>query len=339
MIIRGSLDYVETDVASGWAHSHGAKRPFVVQAMLDTEIIGEAVADLHRPDLEAAGIGDGNCGFLVKFRRNIDPAYLPFVVVTPDNCDLELPRRHPLGFSEFFTSVYRGRSADGRHRSIFGGLWTDRFNAAAMLRGKTAVGQVDKQGAAVVGALIRDGIAVVEEAGSWRGEKVTAKALGGLLTPDFVRALELVLEDRPAVLRVDILTGPSQLSQASTEADVAGQNEAVFVVAPIDARRVQIDTVRGSHELPEFSRAGRSRWVDAQATAAALDDLQPQGFVDQYAVPAGAAAIIGPGLLHAAQGPGAVRLLVVPERAVPFCVLEDVARKEARINDVVRAWL
>ena len=140
MSLRGSLDVVTPEYATGWAFCPGSLERVSVQAMLNREIIGEAVANLYRSDLAEVGFGDGNIGFSIAFYRPIDSLYLPFVVVRPEGSDAELPRWTPTGFVEFFKAVYAAYPMTGRPRTIFGGLWTDRTDAAAVLKGKTDIG-------------------------------------------------------------------------------------------------------------------------------------------------------------------------------------------------------
>jgi hypothetical protein len=49
--------------------------------MLDGRVIGEAPAELPRPDLVSAGLGDGRCGFQIALYDAADAALLPFVAV------------------------------------------------------------------------------------------------------------------------------------------------------------------------------------------------------------------------------------------------------------------
>ena len=55
MSLRGSVDSLDVEGASGWIFDTDGGRTVVVQAMLDGRVIGEAPAELPRPDLAAAG--------------------------------------------------------------------------------------------------------------------------------------------------------------------------------------------------------------------------------------------------------------------------------------------
>lgn len=61
---RGNVDHLGPSPLMGWAWS--SARPaarLTVEVSIDGRPAGRAVADRHRPDLEAAGIGDGRHGF------------------------------------------------------------------------------------------------------------------------------------------------------------------------------------------------------------------------------------------------------------------------------------
>ena len=113
----------------GWAYSAESREKLTVQALLNHTIIGETIAELYRPDLAAVGFGDGYCGYHIGFYQEIDPLYLPFVVVKIDGGDVDLPRSSISGYSDFFAALYKQHPVTGRHRSVFGGLWTDRIDA------------------------------------------------------------------------------------------------------------------------------------------------------------------------------------------------------------------
>lgn len=141
MSVRGALEIVTTGYAGGWVYPTNTKGRLVVQALLDHAVIGEAVADLHRGDLTAVGLGDGNYGFHIEFYNAIDVLAVPSVVVKLDDGDLDVPRVTELEYSEFFQMLYRQHPTAGRHRSVYGGLWTDRTDGAALLRGRVAIWQ------------------------------------------------------------------------------------------------------------------------------------------------------------------------------------------------------
>jgi hypothetical protein len=64
-LARGMLDLVSEDGwVEGWAwHPAAPEHRVTVEILVDGEVVGSTLAALHRADLAAAGIGDGNYGF------------------------------------------------------------------------------------------------------------------------------------------------------------------------------------------------------------------------------------------------------------------------------------
>lgn len=343
MSIRGFLDDISPSQASGWAFSPEEPGGLLVQALLNTEIIGEAIANIERPDLREAGIGDGRCGFTIQFRRRIDPAYLPFIAVKPDGSDVEFTRWHPTGLVEFLSALYRGHPANGRHRSLFGGLWTDRVNAAALLRGKLAAGQIGQEDEPKLAALIENGFAVLDASDALpAATQVDAGLVGAELGPDTVRLLMAILEDHPVVLSAGIVSESQPLGQPSTLSELGGQNECLMLVAPLGEKEVCLEVVRASHCLPEFTAEGKSRWLEPDAVAGCLDGLRQSGFLDVVRLPPGSVAMVGPGTLQRVCGEGAtraLRLVVVPERDIPATLATLGERAPIRVGERIDAWL
>jgi hypothetical protein len=60
---RGKVELATRTLVSGWAYSGADAGPQALAILLDGAVIGQVVADRYRPDLEAAGIGDGRHGF------------------------------------------------------------------------------------------------------------------------------------------------------------------------------------------------------------------------------------------------------------------------------------
>ncbi len=325
--VRGSVDVVTTTEVRGWAYAPGRRETVRVQALLNHEILGEAAADTHRPDLAAAGLGDGNAGYAIRLFRAIDPTYLPFVAVKVDGGDIELPRAPLLGFGEFFTALYSAHPAAGRSRSVFGGLWTDRTDAAALLRGKTAIGQIDPATAAALGPLIHDGFAIVAleaapNEAAWR-QSLTDRIAELLEQPPMRSVLRAVLEDNPlAVQAAWLAERATDLAQPSVANPSPSPAECLDVVVAFgDA--VALDVVRASHMLPEFTPAGVSRWASRSARDG-VGLAAMHGMVDRVMLHAGKAAVFGPGTLYRVRheaGTAAVRLLCLPARGAPVSLL------------------
>ncbi len=346
MTIRGSIDAVTTKGVTGWAYAQGRRNDLVVQAVFSHEVIGDAVATEYRPDLAAVGMGKGNCGYTIEFYREIDPLYLPFVSVKVDGGDAELPRANQLGFNEFFAAFYRSHPAVGRSRTALGGLWTDRTDAAAMLKAKTEIGQIGPEVAAVIGDLIHLGIAIVEPmdgSGATRPAKLEADEVAALLeTPPLLLALRAVLDDNPLVIGVTPCRVDTVLVQASAESRLPSAAECLIIVTPATDRDIAIEIVRDSHKLPEFTPSGVSRWASSQVHAGIEIAAERQGLMVRCDLPVGAAAIIGPGTIYrlrCGDGADGVKMACIPCRATPMTLATDGNRTEIVRQSGVRLWV
>ncbi|WP_426955049.1 hypothetical protein [Muricoccus radiodurans] len=368
MTIRGSVDSLTPDGASGWAFGSGPERPLVVQAILDGRVIGETVAEGDRPDLSAAGLGDGRCGFAMAFHEApIDPALLPFVSIRPRGGDVELPRTNLTGYGDFFRAVHARYPGAGRHRSVFGGLWTDRTDARRLLAGRVATGATPAGLQEGLRAFIGEGFVVLRDVLSPAGLAADVRAteeetqagqalraaagpavrhlleslLAALFRDPVLNLLRAILDDHPAVYRVEVArpgaegTGFVQPSAAERLPSPAECLLIVACAAEEPGARVLLETVRGSHELPEFTAHGRSRWL-----AEALPDREPAGL--ELAREFGASietaevgpldlAVLGPGVLHrvrapvrapAGRGQAALLAWCAPARITPTRLLE-----------------
>jgi hypothetical protein len=345
MTIRGSVDSLTTQAAVGWAFS-GTSEPLVMQALFDGRIIGEAVADQHRADLAAAGFGDGLCGFSMSFYEPIDPAMLAFVSVKPRGGDVELPRTALSGFGDFFRSVHARHPGAGRNRSVFGGLWTDRTDAAQVLAGRIAAGSTSADLAATLGALVNQGFVVLRNAlapavlTAAEAEALDAMEPGRPVTPEgdgrallsalagvffrevALRPLRAALDDNPICYRIVPVRGTEpSFGQASTAEALPSPAECLALVAcGRGSAGLTLDVVRGSHTLPEFTSDGRSRWITAGAGAGIEIAIAQGASVDQVELGPLDLAILGPGTQHrlrvAEEGVG-LRAWVTPRRVTP----------------------
>ena len=361
MTIRGSVDSLSAEGALGWAFGTGAGpgRPLVIQALLDGRVIGETVADQHRPDLAEAGLGDGRCGFSMAFYdAPIDRQLLAFISVRPRGGDVELPRTGLTGFGEFFAAVHARFPGAGRQRSVFGGLWTDRTDAPRLLAGRVAVGSTAPGLREPLQRIIGDGYAVLRgalepdvfggEAASLEGvargiplEPSAGPETRRLLeaTPEFMfqapalALLQAMLDDMPVAHRVVVSSPGTAFSQASAAERLPSPAESVLLVACAGERasgRIFADIVAGSHELPEFTGDGRSRWLPdpgRERTSAAIE-LARRFDASVRTVEVGALdlLILGPGTVHRLRAPeedtAALQVWCVPSRISPTRVLE-----------------
>jgi hypothetical protein len=339
MSIRGSVDNISNKGASGWAYAADRPEGLIVQAVLSHEVIGDAVATDHRPDLATAGLGKGNCGYSITFYREIDPLYLPFVTIKVDGGDVELPRAGQLGFVDFFAAFYSKHPTAGRSRSVFGGLWTDRTDAAAILKGKVEIGQVDAETATVIKQLIHEGIAFIQpdEAGKPVKKdkgKLTPAELASSVTeePRVLAALRTVFSDNPLVVSTEEVDGrDTALMQPSAENASPSPAECLDVLFPANDETITIDIIRDSHRLPEFTLSGKSRWAKGEILAALDVASNQQGLLARHEITSGTVAIIGPGTvyrLRCGESGKGLKLRCIPSRAMPVALVQDAGRPE-----------
>ncbi|MBR0656778.1 hypothetical protein [Plastoroseomonas arctica] len=357
MTIRGSVDSLSPEGASGWVFG-AALRPLVVQAMLDGRVIGETLAEQDRPDLLAAGLGDGRCGFALDFHdAPIDPGLLPFVSIRPSGGDVELPRTNLTGFGEFFRTIHARHPGAGRQRSVFGGLWTDRTDARRLLAGRVATGATPAalqdalrefigEGHLVLRGALDAGVTAaaridrlgigrpLDAAASGAARTLLEDLPGMVFTPATVQLLRAILDDNPTLHRVvpgidPRQTGFEQPSAAESLPSPAECLLLVFALAEAPDAALRIDIVRGSHELPEFTAHGRSRWLaetPAGREPAGLELAREFGAsIETIEVGARDIALLGPGMLHRLRAPApgllALRAWCLPARISPTRML------------------
>jgi hypothetical protein len=320
MRIRGSLDVVTVDHATGWLFSPDNPADITVVAMINREIIGEAIADILREDLAAVGFGDGHCGFRIEFYKQIDPAYLPFITVHPEGCDLHLPRYAPTGFAEFFTSLYLAHPNAGRNRSVYGGLWTDRTDARAILKGRVSIVQLDASTAISLEQLILDGVTLLPAGALAMPNASADQFLSAALTPDISRVLEAAFDDHPVSLGTDVLTASLPLAQASAETRSPSPAECLLLLAPLGDAPVMLDIIRASHTLPEFTAEGSSRWIAGATPLSENMALLQTAMVERVDIMPGMVALVGAGTIYALhiEDGDVLRARLVPSRSVPL---------------------
>ncbi|MGD0109512.1 MAG: hypothetical protein ABSC06_36615 [Rhodopila sp.] len=345
MMVRGSVDVVTSTEIRGWAFVSGRQEPVLVQAILNHEILGETTANLHRPDLAAAGLGDGKSGYVINLFREIDPLYLPFVAVKIDSGDAELPRAPMAGFGDFFSALYRAYPTAGRSRSVFGGLWTDRTDAAALLRSKTEIGQIEPETAGLVAQLVQDGYVAFDlrEAPVQRSwwDAVPERVGEVIEDASLLPLLRAVLEDNPLIVRADwVSDGESAFSQPSAGNPSPSPAECIEVIVPF-GDSVVLDVVRDSHRLPEFTPHGVSRWASRTASDG-VSLAADNGILDAKPLGSGKAAVVGSGTLFRVRlgvGSAAVRVLCLPRRGLPFAWAAEDGRGERVRASGARVWV
>lgn len=344
-MVRGAIDSLTSGEARGWAYAPDRADPVMVQAVLNHEIVGQAVADLYRADLAAAGVGDGHSGYVMKFLRPIDPLYFPFIAVKLDGGDAELPRASTLGFGAFFSALHHAWPASGRHRSVLGGVWTDRTDAAALLAGKCAIGQIPPALAPALGELIRTGFALrdlpaLPPVTDWQAA-LPGCAAALLDQPALLALLRAVLEDNPLLVAADWAAAETTaLEQPSTAIASPSPAECLALVLPFGAG-VVLDILRDGHVLAEFTPDGVSRWAGGGRGAAAAI-VAGNGLLDCHTLAPDRVAVLGPGTLYRLRCPpgnAALRLLCLPARLLPLAIATDSLRREILCAGGARLWL
>jgi len=257
-MIRGSVDAVTKKQVSGWIYSDAQKEPLLVEAVINNQVVGTAVADISRPDLQKAGFGDGSCGFEIRFEHEIDPIYLPFVQVRIAATDLELRRWSASGFHEFFRTLYERYPHAGRSASVFGGLWTDRIDASALLKGRADIGAVSAIEANCIARFINDGAVVIARdlksaSSSLRGKTsdLPSKVADALFDEDILRVIRGILDDNPVAIRAESVDADqADFVQMSGLEDLPSPAECLGLIFPNREKPVALEVVRGSHRFP-----------------------------------------------------------------------------------------
>lgn len=348
-MVRGSVDVITTKKASGWIYTDSQKEPLAVEAVINHQVVGRVIASLPRPDLAAAGFGDGKCGFELQFGNELDPLYLPFVQILMAGTDLELRRWTGAGFGDYFRALHERYPRAGRAASVYGGLWTDRTDAAAMLKGRTDIGIVTPRDANSIARFIQDGSLVVAR----RDEKkliapkpttadIPTAVAEAIFDEDLLRLLRGIFDDHPVAIRADVLDSdePAFLQTSALE-DLPSPAECLAIIFPSGSESTMVGVVRGAHRFPEFLPNGLSRWTHEASEVIAQQSLSPDIAVDQYKVPRGSVIMIGPGALsrvRAASG-RAIKVLVLPSRLSLLRFQKKAPRGELAHGSGARIWV
>ncbi|MES2713121.1 MAG: hypothetical protein V4653_16190, partial [Pseudomonadota bacterium] len=155
-----------------------------------------------------------------------------------------------------------------------------------------------------------------------------------VFTPPTLRLLRAILDDNPTLHRIVSgvdrrRTGFEQPSAAEALPSPAECLLLVFGLAAEPTAGLRLDIVRGSHELPEFTGHGRSRWLadtPADREPAALELAREFGAsVETIDVGPRDIALLGPGMLHRLRPPPegvlALRAWCLPARISPTRML------------------
>jgi hypothetical protein len=349
-MLRGAIDALSPDGVVGWVYGRDLQKPPKIRALLERQVVGEAVADLYRPDLEKVGFGDGRCGFEIRFSRRLEPAEIAFVSVQPEGCNLSIPTHNRIAYLDLLRGIFPDYQGAGRDRSVLGGLWTDRTDAPNRLHGRIAAGSLSAGVQPILQDLITDGfvklsgaaapdgltdahllqaqLCAAPQSGEPRSSAQLAKlkpALSGMAALLFggplPAVLRAVLDDQPVGYRLDVLRAPTSYWQAVCFEPLPSPAECMVLYLAHEAAPARLDYLRGSHELPEFTRTGQSRWTPAGADGTGALALEAGLSVETVALERLDICLVGPGLIHRAvpePGGALLRALIAPRRVTPL---------------------
>jgi hypothetical protein len=89
--LAGRLDEVTRQAVSGWVALQDDAGPVAVELVVDGVVLPPVVADAHRADLAAAGVGDGRRGFRLVLDPPLDPRRRHLVRVRRALDGMDLP--------------------------------------------------------------------------------------------------------------------------------------------------------------------------------------------------------------------------------------------------------
>ena len=351
-MISGSIDKLTPQGAVGWIYRADAEKPSLLRAFLNDEIIGETVADLYRPDLHHVGLGDGHCGFQMAFGRPLSEAQLPFVKIKPEAIDLSLSLTEKTIYLDLLHALMKHAEGAGRSRSVLGGFWTDRTDAAQVLTGRIAVGACPAELQPMLQELIHNGFVVLpgvlapeglqaRDAEALAPLAMRRRATGGdaeaglkdlldgmaklLFRDTAVRLLRTIFDDLPVVYRLDGLTEETAFHQAAVVEATPSPAECMLLYAGAPGGgsgggASRLEYIRDSHELGEFGPSGLSRWTKEGAGELGLL-AEKQGLsITEVEFSHLDLVVVGPGLVH--RVPGVVgapllRAFAAPRRVTP----------------------
>lgn len=346
MTIKGSVDQLTTRGATGWIYAASEHRPLVVEAVLHHRVIGEALADAYRHDLAEVGLGDGRCGFSIEFGLPIEAAYLPFVNVRPAGGDVELPRFSLSGFQDFLGRVYNELPMTGRHKSIFGGLWTDRTDALALLRGRRDLGRFGDDVAYHLERLIVHGHVVLDVPSSQHPEMDAPdlddleRAIATMFFRPLVQdTLSAMFDDTPVVVRGAVHRDMQRdFRQPCSGQTLSSPVECVALIASAPthggASPTSIELVQGSHDFPDFTSHAEPRWTLPPGAAALAHAASVGAPIQVLTLRPHQIALIAAGTIYRILHPsadGTSEALCLPRRRLPL--RQEAARPYRRARD------
>jgi hypothetical protein len=346
-MITGSIDRLTPQGAIGWLYRQDLLEPAKVRAFLNNEVIGETMAGAYRPDLHRVGLGDGHCGFELKFTRSISESQLPFIKIKPDSIDLSLSLTGKDVYLDLLHAVLSNAHGAGRNRSILGGLWTDRTDAAQILPGRVAVGSCVGELQPVLRELIANGFVVLpgvlapngltqkdalaldlQRKGLTQDADQDSRLLEALDTfakllfrDAAVRLLRAVFDDHPVIYRLDKIEEEMLFHQAISVEALPSPAESLLLYVGFPGGNSRLDFIRESHEMAEFGPSGKSRWTaegESDLGALAQQDGLSIGETEFGNLDI---VVVSPGLVHRVSGSSrapVLSALATPRRITPL---------------------
>jgi hypothetical protein len=343
-MISGSIDKLTPQGAVGWIYRADSEVPARLRAFLDGEVIGETVADLYRPDLHQVGLGDGRCGFEMSFGRALSESQLPFIKIKPEAIDLSLSLTEKTIYLDLLHALLSNAEGAGRNRSVLGGLWTDRTDAAQVLAGRMAVGSCPAELQPMLQELVlngyvvlpgvlapkglqaKDAAAVISIEPRAKSSSATIKeVLDGmaklLFRDSTVRLMRTVFDDHPVIYRLDRVKEDTAFHQATVVEPLPSPAESLLIYAGFPGASTRIEVIRNSHELGEFGPGGSSRWTTEGAKELGALAVKQGLSIGEVEFSNLDLVIVGPGLVHrviASEEAPVLRALAVPRRVTPL---------------------
>ncbi len=109
--LTGNIALAEHSGVSGWAMDELHRGiPVALEIIADGRVLATALADHRRPDLEMAGLGNGSCGFAVRFAHPLpaDRNHILSIRRIGDGADVPgspLLLRKPLAAPELLAAI------------------------------------------------------------------------------------------------------------------------------------------------------------------------------------------------------------------------------------------
>ena len=346
-MITGSIDKLTPQGAIGWLYHRELMEPVRIRAFLDNELIGETLASSYRADLHQVGLGDGHCGFDMSFTRPISESHLPFIKIKPDSIDLSLSLTGKAVYLDLLHAVLSNAHGAGRNRSILGGLWTDRTDAAQILTGRLAVGSCVADMQPMLQELIANGFVVLPGVlapnGMTRKDALALDLQGKSIAQDVdrdarlrealdtlaklifrdvaVRLLRAVFDDHPVIYSLDKIEEEMEFHQAASLEALPSPAESLLLYVGFPGGNSRLDFIRESHEMAEFGPSGKSRWTFEGASDLGALAKQEGLSIGEAEFGNLDIVVVSPGLVHRVSGSSRAPVLAAfatPRRITPL---------------------